>query len=830
MTIMNGCLSHQAQGRTIPFLLLSFLLTFSVIASGETTDESSLPLHVDTNVQDSGTSLGQCVFWTAPSASLEFYFLGGKVSVPLEKIRRASFSWSQNEGDSQLILEDGNALKTKVKSPDQAIQGFMKGLPVPVKVSIPLKTIASWEKLSMQIPASVSPSVGSKLFGRFIKDGTQTPDILIREFKKEDLENKNWNNYLVNLSINEINFQCPAESLKKIEVKGDTLQIILADGTILRGKGNAPRVTGKFMDMPIEVEGWQKGEFFWKGREIPTPASRTREKPAPGSLLIASVLKGGVERLEIVIGKLDNDGKFADISNSSIEPSYTFETSGMNMETLLSTIQSIAISGDKVTILLSDGKTITGMGKAQMIRGSFNGQPATIDAWERVDFSWKAEGTQTPSPSPADAMIPPADFPDLSWNERYYESLDFPGRRFVLFGFLNSNAAESYNSPITVDYKGVEIDITKGARSYSFNPNLSILPNGDNVPIKTSFDEYIKLYTEYFPSVPARIIMPKDGLRSLTSGVSCKNNPILQTWNAAIADSGRTIWIITDLQKRTYLVRNLRGYQQGEGYNDPPAGYYYIGGYYTEDILSGGSCAIIAMNKGAAHIPLGMVDFIDAQKGVLTIMGRTQKESAETLRGFSAPDSGKDDINNYLRTAVIDEWRNSVFLAESEMGLMSIPIWRCAGIQMAKDPVLIPQPETDLAGFTIKVQTTEGSFELRNCFASYSCEDADFPKSDTREEMAKAPKLLILGKDEEHDDPNQYKIAALVIEIPEGPTYLLSFNRISSIRNAGDLYEIQTSDNRILRARFPFGSLTGQGPLGETAVPFSSIKQLDIQH
>jgi len=635
MTIMNRCLSHQARGRIIPFLLMSFLLTFFMIASGETTDESSLAFHVDTNVQDSGTSLGQCVFWTAPSTPLEFYFLGGKVSVPLERIRKASFSWSQNEGDAQLALEDGNALKTKVKSPDQAIQAFMKGLPLPVKVTIPLKTIASWEKLSMQIPASAPPSVGSKLLGRFIKDGTQTPDILIREFKKEDLENQNWNSYLVNLSIKEINFQCPAESLKKVEVTGDTLQVILADGTILGGKGSAPRVTGKFMDMPIEVEGWQKGEFFWEGRETPTPASRSREKPAPGSILSASVLKGA-ERLEIVIGKLDNNGKLTDISNSSFEPSYTFETSGMKMDTPFSTIQSIAVSGDKVTILLSDGKTMTGTGKAHMIRGSFNGQPATIDAWERVDFSWRDQGAQTPSPSPAEATSPPADFSDLSWKERYYEGPDFPGRRFVLSRFLNSDADESYNYSITVDYKGVEIDITKGAQSYSFNPNLAVLPNGDNVPIKTSFDEYIELYTEYFPSVPARIIMPKDGLKSLTSGGSCKNNPIVQTWNTAIADSGRTSWIITDLQKRTYLVRNLRGYQQGEGYNDPPAGYYYIGGYYTEDILSGGHCAIIAMNKGSPYPP-GAGGLYRCSKGRSHNHGTNSKRNRGNPPGFLRP-------------------------------------------------------------------------------------------------------------------------------------------------------------------------------------------------
>ena len=806
--------------RTSYFLLVLASFFAVCIAPAYAKEEMRLGLRV-TPLEEKAAILRNQVFWVKPSFSIEVSFQGGKGNVPMTKLRQISFIWGKGSGRAKLTISTGEVLEVKIVDQEAKLPTVLRGMPQEVKVEFPLKSIASFELLNAGPISSTLPPSGTKLFAKATKDATNPPLVEVGQVK-EDGKSINYHGYQseIKVEIEGILINCPFGSLKSALVEGEQLKITLYDGSVIYGKGSARNIKGKFMDMDITIEDWGKAEFVWqpKHADMPKPL---KEEPAPGLLLVAAFTKNQVKSPDLVVAKINENGTCQGIKYSA-EPTFKLSTSEGDITCPFSKIKSIMVSGEETTVALRDGTTLHGKAETRKISGTIGKSQASINDWSSAEFFWRAP--ESISPMGLEGGITTTETP---WKKRYYKVKALPGRLFIIDEFLTDNAHTKSIRSVNAEYKGAELNVSEGCRSYTFysKGGFAILSNGEKIPLNTKIEGYIVLLSEYSPSIPARVVISTDDIIEMVSGDSAEKSNLAKELSDLIKATSKVAWSITDLMNRTHIVTNLEGYQYGQGYDSPPAGYYYIGGWRTEDALLGGKCAVIDMGKASVHIPLAAIEVFDTTKGFVKL--KTEgSDISEKLRGFCNYSSGRDEINNYMRTKE-QEWEKSVLVGDSALGRLAIPILNCARIEQIPLPPGFAVPPTDKNPRTIKVQTAEGNQTLTNCLIQYECPNNKFPSSPNN--MSKAPYLLVLGKDEEDDDPDEYKLAQLAVELPEGPTILIHLRTIVSAQKKGELVEISLTDGRKILGTPTEGSFSGTGVLGETSIELTETQSFEIE-
>ncbi|OHB65111.1 MAG: hypothetical protein A2Y77_00520 [Planctomycetes bacterium RBG_13_62_9] len=827
----------------LPLCLVLWALAFG--APAQAGNQTWLSFKI-TPQDEKAAILAEKTLWLEASSSIKALFQGGEVTVPMSRIRRAVFLWEQDAGAATLTLPDNQTLQVKIQNPKTTLSAVLRGLPVEVQATFPLSTIHSLEVLTVPPVPPAPPAPGMRLVGKAGKDSDEPATLLLGDVDENGIYANSYGTAgsrartptttrdpsalqrmretslsrgnALTLTVGGISVKCPFGAVKSATAKDGQLEINLQDGTLLRGEGTPFTIKGKLMDMDATVEKWTKAEFSWQPKEAPLPQP-TPEQPQPGSVLIAVFTKDGATLPELVVAKMVEirDRPQCQGIESSAEPTFGLSTAAGVVTCPFSKIRSITVQADETTVVLNDGSTLVGTSKATKVTGLMEGQKATVENWSHVEFSWRPQGSAGPAGDTAAAVR------DTSWDQRYYQIPDLSGRSFVVETFLN-NLADTQKVSLVADFKGADLSVEKGCRSWIFGTvgASAVLANGEKVRLTGKLPDYMSLWTEYAPSIPARVVISTGDIREMVSGEDAGKSTLKEDWEQLGRETPKVAWSVTDLQGRSYVVVNLRGYQHGMGYNSPPAGYYWIGGGpHREAALVGGGCAILDMGKASAHIPLACIESIDAVKG-LAALKAANAAPPERLRGFcdDRPQRSDtvEDIDGYLRLKE-REWQDSTLVGDSLSGNLAIPIVRCSSIVQTVMPNDFTTPAADETARTIKVQTSDGTLVLNECLISYKC-----PFS-----TSKAPYLLVLGKDESSDDPDEYKVAQLAVDIPDGPTVLVPLRIVLSAAKKGDLVEVNLVDGRQILGTLPEGTLLGTGVLGQTSVDLGKVEKLEIQ-
>ncbi len=803
-------------------LILVIALWFLAGLAAAGSQQQQIPVKI-TPADSNASALANQTFWVKASSSIEVFYRGGKVTVPISKIKEISFVWNDDSGTAELMVLEGDPIEVKARNPKAELSAVVRGLPLEVNATFPFKSIASWKAVEVSSPSSSFPAAGTKLFVKAVKDANELPLVLVGEVDKDDKFVDHGNRYQfqqLTTTVGGISLRCPLGALKAAKTEGKELQLTLYDGSTIRGEGPASKIKGRFRGMDIEVENWREAEFFWQSEDAPAPET-PQDEPRTGSLLVAVFTKGGIRSPEFVLAEVQKDGKCR-AKGSSSEPTFEIATDLGNISCPLSKVKSISVTDEQAVVVQRDGTTFRGKAKPVKMVGLVGQQDASIEGWSEAELSWRLPPVKSLTPTdPASSVLA------VHWSKRYYRIRGLPGRSFIIKQWLDSDARKSTLPSLYADYKGAKLDVSKGCRSYSLGADgTAVLWDGETVSVETSLKDYICLFTEYATSIPARVVISAGDAGEMISGDNAEKATLEKDWSDLTDTSSEVTWSITDRKARRHIVTNLRGYQPGQGYNAPPSGYYYIGGWYTEDALLGGSCVVIDMGKASAHIPLAAVEAVDTVKGLVKLTGRTGGPG-DKLRGFCSASTGRDEINNYLRVKP-QEWQRTVLVGNSAFGVLAIPISRCVAIERRTGPRDFVVLARDRTARTVRIETSEGALRLESCLIHHTDLDRLFPNQNGGN-MDAAPYLLALGKDEKSDDPGEYKIGEIAVEIPDGPTMTISLGAIASGRRVGDSMELTLTDGRKIQGNAPRGSFLGEGVLGETSVELSETEGFTVQ-
>ena len=806
--------------RTSCFLLVLVSFLAACVAPVDAKEETQLGLKI-TPLEEDAAALRNQVFWVEPSLCISVSFQGGMVKVPVTKLRRISFIWGEDSGRAKLTMSTGEVLEVKIVDQEAKLPTILRGMPQAVEAEFPLTSIASFDLLDADSVSSTLPPPGIKLFAKATKGAANPPLIEVGQVQ-EDGQSINYSGQQSDIQVETggILITCPFGSLRSALAEGEQLTLTLYDGSVISGKGSAQNIEGKFMDMDFTIEDWSKAEFVWQPKDGDMPKSSTAE-PAPGSLLIAAFIKNEARSPDLVLAKIDENGTCRGIGNST-EPTFELSTGAGDITCPVSKIKSIVVSGEEATVALRDCTTLSGKAKSRKMSGTIGKGQASIDDWSSAEFSWRA-----PESSSSVGLEGGTTALESPWKKRYYTVKALPGNLYVIDEFLTADAHEKSIRSLKAEYKGAELDVSTGCQNYTFHSKggSAILSNGEEVALNTKIEGYCVLLSKYSSSMPARIVISTDDMGEMVSGESAEESTLATDLSELIKATSEVAWSITDLKNRTHIVTNLEGYQYGQGYNSPPQGYFYLGGWRTEHALLGGKCAVIDMGKASAHIPLAAIEAFDTAKGSVKL--KTEgSDTFERLRGFCSYSSGRDDINNYMRTKE-REWEKSVLVGDSALGRLAIPILNCASIEQILLPPGFAVPPADENPRTIKIQTAEGGQTLTDCMIRYECSSSEFPSSP--DDLSKAPHLLVLGKDEQDDDADEYKLAQFAVQMPEGPTILIPLRTIVSAQKKGELLEISLTGGGKVLGTPTDGSFLGTGVLGETSVELTKTQNFEIE-
>ena len=222
---------HTVQKRPAKAQCLLGMLVVSllVVVSASPAEESLLAFKIVPVDRTAASVLTKQVFWFEASSSVEVFFRGGKVSVPMSRIRNISFVWSEDSGKGNITVRTGDTLELDIRNPDQKLSATLRDLPQKVDVTFPLRSIASCESLDAPPSSPVLPPAGTKLLAKAIKTSNTSPVILlgqVDESGKYAMSKRN-SQETIGLTLAGIEIKCPFGSLRSATAKDKRLQLEL---------------------------------------------------------------------------------------------------------------------------------------------------------------------------------------------------------------------------------------------------------------------------------------------------------------------------------------------------------------------------------------------------------------------------------------------------------------------------------------------------------------------------------------------------------------------------------------------------------------------------
>jgi len=750
--------------------------------------------------------------------------------VPLSGVSRATFRWTGTGGEAKIILTDGKTVNGAIKSPGKEIAFSCLDLEMAIEVRLRLKAMASLERAAADARKGNPPGDGSTLSAKVLSGKDRAVEMTVGHFiagDDPDRENARAMGQTLEIAIGDARVRCPLGTIRSVRyqppksdaapvpdaiTRGDML-LTLSDGTALKGTGLPLTIRGTSEGLKTDAPKWDSAEFRWQAAEA-APVADGSAREAGTALFAVFTSAGGVASPEILVGKVSDKGVCVNW-NGGREQTFEIATNEGEKTVPLSLIKSIAVQDGKTTLERDNGGRLTGTAKAQELNGTAEGFFAEAAKWERAQFTWKKVDGPPPERT--------GDDPGASWDNMLYEIAAFPGMSFVLADRLLENGGSSPHQNIYASCGGADLIVTSGCKIYGFGPDFVIFPGGERAPVTARPGGWHVLVCERRPGVSMRLICPADAIKGMVSKGRADTSAALKLWDDGITASASRRWKITDADRREITVSNLRGYHFGKDYDDPGAGYYYVGGYLTEDALLGGPCVAVDNGSSTLHFAMKEVKKLDLTDGTVTLgEGGTHR-----LRGFAHPKHSRDDIDHFMRFKREEQWKSAFLLFDTRVGAVAMPYSKCAKIAALDEPAADGEAGAAASNAPVRISalTLKGRVDMAECRVSYDCKGR-FPKSASDRDAASL--MLVLGRDEDDDDPQEVSLPMIALQQSEGRAEGIRLACVKELSIKDGVATAELRDGRKASGWLADSLLVGNGKDGEIKIKMADVVRLEI--